>query len=122
MDRQTIHNTDFRIYEESHVAMPILNFFSKPSPTLLRLPSGSLTVDRNGVVVTRTLPSSFPVELVQEVAARVLRLFQSAAAAHLPLAELTVNYTSLKITARELRGGAMIFLSPRLPDTTLNKN
>jgi hypothetical protein len=102
--------------------MPLISFFSKPSPTLLRLPSGSLTVDRNGVVVTRTLPSSFPADLVQEVAARVMRIFQSAAAMHLPVSEMTVNYTSLKITARELRGGAMIFLSPRLPDSTLNKN
>ena len=102
--------------------MSLLSFFSKPSPTLLRLPSGSLTVDRSGVVVTRTLPSSFPAELVQEVASRVLKMFHSAAAAHLPLSEITVNYTSLKITARELRGGAMIFLSPRLPDSTLNKN
>ena len=102
--------------------MSLLNLFSKPTPTLLRLPSGSLTVDRNGVVVTRTLPSSFPAELAQEVATRVLRIFQSAAAAHLPLTEMSVHYTSLKITARELRGGAMIFMSPRLPDSPLNKN
>jgi len=102
--------------------MSLLSFLSKPNPTLLRLPSGSLTVDRNGVVVTRTLPSSFPADLVQEVATRVLSLFQSAAAAHLPLTEMTVNYSSLKITARELGGGAMIFLSPRLSDSTLNKN
>lgn len=102
--------------------MSLLSIFSKPNPTLLRLPSGSLTVDRNGVVMTRTLPSSFPPELVQELASRVLKMFQNAAAAHLPLSEMTVNYTSLKITARELRGGAMIFLSPRLPDSTLNKN
>jgi predicted regulator of Ras-like GTPase activity (Roadblock/LC7/MglB family) len=102
--------------------MSLLSFFSKPNPTLLRLPSGSLTVDRSGAVVTRTLPSSFPAELVQEVAATVLNMFESAAAAHLPLSEVTVNYTSLKITARELRGGAMIFLSPRLPDSMLNKH
>jgi hypothetical protein len=102
--------------------MSLLSLFSKPSPTLLRLPSGSFTVDRNGEVLTRTLPSSFPMELVEEVAARVLRLFQSAAAADLPVSEMTVNYSSLRITARELRGGAMIFLSPLLPDSTLNKN
>jgi hypothetical protein len=102
--------------------MSILSLFSKTSPTLLRLPSGSLTVDRNGVVLTRTLPSSFPAELVEEVAAKVMRMFQNAAAAHLTLSEITVNYTSLKITARELRGGAMIFLSPRLQDSAPEKN
>ena len=102
--------------------MSLLTIFSKPSPKLLRLPSGSFTVDRNGVVLTRTLPSSFPAELVQDVASRVLRMFQSAAAAQLLLSEMTIHYTSLKITARELRGGAMIFLSPRLPDSPQNKN
>jgi hypothetical protein len=97
--------------------MSILGLFSKSiSPTLLRLPSGSLTVDRNGVVLTRTLPSSFPAELVEEVARRMLSMFQNASAAHLALSEITVNYTNLKITARELRGGAMIFLSPQLQD------
>lgn len=101
--------------------MSLLSFFSRPKPELLRLPSGSFTVDRNGVVLTKTLPSSFPTELVQDVASRVLRLFQSAAAAQMPLSEMTINYTSLKITARELRGGAMIFLSPRLPDSTLTR-
>jgi len=28
---------------------------------------------------------------------------------------LIINYPSLKITARELRGGAIVFLSPRTP-------
>ena len=29
-----------------------------------------------------------------------------------PLSELTVNYGSFKVIAREMRGGAMIFLTP----------
>jgi len=95
--------------------MGLLTLFSKPAPKLLQLPAGSLTVDRNGRVLVGTIPSTFPLELVQEIAARVLAAFREAATAQLPLTELSINYPTLKITARELRGGAIIFLSPRTP-------
>ncbi len=92
--------------------MGLLSLFSKPAPTLLRLPSGSFTVDREGKVLTGTLPSSFPAELVKNIAKQVRATFTDAAAAQLPLAELTINYPSLRIAARELRGGAIVYLSP----------
>jgi hypothetical protein len=92
--------------------MGFLNLFSRPAPTLLRLPSGSFTVDREGSVVVGTLPSSFPDEIVRSIGEDVLNAFKTAADAQLPLAELVVHYPSLKITARELRGGAIVFLSP----------
>jgi hypothetical protein len=93
--------------------MGLLNLFDKPAPTLLRLPSGSFTVDRHGLVLTNTLASSFPPMLVDEIAQQVLKVFREAAAAQLPLAELNIHYASLKITARELRGGALVFLAPK---------
>ncbi len=77
------------------------------------LPSGSFTVDRDGVVLMGTLPSSFPEELVDDIAHQALQAFREAGAAQLPLSELIIHYPSLKITARELRGGAIIFLSPK---------
>jgi hypothetical protein len=92
--------------------MGFMNLFSRPAPTLLRLPSGSFTVDRQGSVVIGTLPSSFPEEMVQAIADEVLSTFREAGTAQLPLSELVVHYPSLRITARELRGGAMIFLAP----------
>jgi hypothetical protein len=92
--------------------MGFMNLFSRPVPTLLRLPSGSFTVDRKGSVLVGTLPSSFPAELVQAIADQVLSTFREATEAQLPLSELVVHYPSIKITARELRGGAMVFLSP----------
>jgi len=90
-----------------------MNFFSKPAPTLLRLPAGSFTVDCSGRVLVATLPSTFPSGLVQNIARQVLHTFQEAAAAQLPLSELIIDYSSLRITARELRGGALVFLSPK---------
>ena len=92
--------------------MGFLNLFAKPPPTLLRLPTGSFTVDRQGAVVVGTLPSNFPTEVVEAIGRDVLSAFKGAADAQLPLGELIVYYPSLKITARELRGGAIVFLSP----------
>ncbi|HEV2207791.1 MAG TPA: hypothetical protein VG167_03400 [Verrucomicrobiae bacterium] len=93
--------------------MGLLNLFSKPSASVQRLPRGSLTIDRKGQVVATTVPSAFPAEVVQEVGAQVLRLFEEARRAQMPLAELNLHFASLQITARELRGGAVIFLKPK---------
>ena len=42
----------------------------------------------------------------------VLDAFRTAASNNLPLTELHIHFSGLTITARELRGGALIFLSP----------
>ena len=97
--------------------MGFLRLFSKTAPTLLRLPSGSFTMDREGKVLVRTLPSSFPTVLVEEIGEQMIAGFRDASAAQLPLAEIVVNYSSLKITARELRGGVIVFLSAHAAST-----
>ena len=102
--------------------MGLLSLFAKSAPTLVRLPSGSFTVDREGCVLMGTLPSSFPVSLVKDIARQVLGAFGEAADAQLPLAELVINYPSLKICARELRGGAIVFLSPKAPSSPASQS
>ncbi|MFN7139250.1 MAG: hypothetical protein ACK4UN_07925 [Limisphaerales bacterium] len=94
--------------------MGFLSFFSRSEEAapLSRLVSGSITVDAEGNVITSTLPRSFPQEKVEEISTRILKIFQGAKQAHLPLHELVLDYPALKITARELRGGAIIFLAP----------
>jgi hypothetical protein len=94
--------------------MGLLSIFNKPLPTLLRLPTGTFTVDRRGCLLAGTVPSSFPAQLVDDIGRQVLAAFGDAAQAQLPLSELVINYPSLKITARELRGGAIIFLAPQI--------
>ncbi len=95
--------------------MGLLKLFSKPAvpQALLRLPTGSFTLDRSGRVVVTTLPSSFPPDLVTVIGAHVLATFRDAQTAQLPLDELVVYYPALKITARELRGGALVYLTPQ---------
>lgn len=93
--------------------MGFLSLFSKPSPGVQVLPSGTLTVDRNNHILASTVASSCSAELLQEIGDQVLTLFRLARKSQLPLSELTLHFASLKITARELRGGAIIFLAPK---------
>jgi len=51
--------------------MGLLNLFAKPMPTVLRLPSGSFSVDREGNVLIGTLPSSFPADRVADIAKQI---------------------------------------------------
>jgi hypothetical protein len=95
--------------------MGLLNLFSKTTPTLPPLPAGSFTVDRGAAILASTVPSSFPPELVEDLAQQVLACFREAAEAREPLSELHVSYPSLKLSAREMRGGAILFLSPQTP-------
>ena len=92
--------------------MALLSAFSKTPAPLLKLPEGSFSVDREGNILVSTIPSTFPAELVNDIAQRVLTAFRGAAATQLPLSELIIHFPSLKITARELRGGAIVFLAP----------
>jgi hypothetical protein len=100
--------------------MGILSIFSKPPAKLVRLPSGSFTVDKDGRVLVSTLPQAFPVEMVRDIAGQVLAAFRSAHAAKLVVSEFIIRYPSLKLTARELRGGAIIFLVPQTFATNAN--
>lgn len=93
--------------------MGFLKLFSRSGPAVQRLPSGSVTVDRNGNVVASTVSSAYPAELLRDIVHEVLRLFREARTAQIPLNELNIHFASLQITARELRGGAIVFLSPK---------
>lgn len=94
--------------------MGLLDFFSskKDAPTIDRLPSGSFTVDRDGNVLTSTLPHSFSEAHVREIGKTVMDAVVSAREANLPITEMAIHFSGLKITAKEQRGGVMIFLAP----------
>ncbi len=83
-----------------------------------RLPTGSFTVDQTGRVVSCTLPQSFPAARLHEIGRQVLAFFRGAHEAHLGVRELVVIYPSLKLSAREFRGGAIVFLASQ----TLSRN
>ncbi|HEU5125189.1 MAG TPA: hypothetical protein VFW05_14135 [Verrucomicrobiae bacterium] len=93
--------------------MGLLKFFSRSGAAVQKLPSGSFTVDRDGNIVTTTVASSYPRELLEDVAKEILRLFRDSRAAQISVNELTLHFASFQITARELRGGAIVFLSPK---------
>lgn len=93
--------------------MGILKKLFGGNASVQQLPAGTITVDRQGNVVTSTVSSSFPQSLLQDIGRDVLELLSEARAAQMPLAEVSLHFGSLRITARELRGGAIIFLFPQ---------
>ena len=94
--------------------MGLLNLFkSSKAGERSPLPSGSYTVDRDGKVVTRTIASSVSSQALELLSAQVLQTFREAKQADLNIAEFTINTGVMNIKARELRGGAMIFIAPR---------
>jgi hypothetical protein len=78
-----------------------------------QLPSGSMTVDRDGSIIVSTVSSAYPKALLEEIGGDVLSLFREAYATQMPLTEVSLHFGSLRLTARELRGGAIIFLTPQ---------
>jgi hypothetical protein len=93
--------------------MGLLN--KKTSGNLRRLPTGSFTVDSQGQVVSSTVPQWVPPEVVREIGESVVAVFQGAHKANVSFSEMVAQYSTFKITAREMRGGAIIFLSPKAP-------
>jgi hypothetical protein len=96
--------------------MGLLSLFKKggeEGPGVIPLPSGSFTIDAAGKVVVSTLPRAYPEAKLRQISELVLKGFASAREAQQPLTELVVQYGALRMTARELRGGAIIFLAPR---------
>jgi len=96
------------------------NIFSS-SAAVTQLPSGSITVNRAGTIVSSTVSSAYPARFLQTVSKEALALLREARAAQLPLAEVSIHFASLRITARELRGGAIIFLFPQTALSPVSK-
>ncbi len=78
-----------------------------------KLPTGCFSVDRNGIILASTLPYSFPERNLEAIAEVVLSVFRGAPQHGSPLSELNFHYEALVIKALELRGGAIVFLTPR---------
>lgn len=87
--------------------------FKAKQAHLVQLPAGSFTVDKAGAVMTSTLPQAFPGDHLRAIGDHVLAAFRGAERAQMPMTEIIIHYSALKILARELRGGAMVFLMPQ---------
>lgn len=103
--------------------MGLLNsLFSRAAESGLgMLPSGSFTIDPDGRILTSTLGRAFPALTMQDIGEQILDAFRTAREAQFPLTEITVNYSALKLLARELRGGAIIFLMPQVANSTSSR-
>jgi len=98
--------------------MGFLSLFNRAPSALLPLPKGSFTVDRHGAIIASTLPQSYPDWFAESIGREVVAAFKAAQDAQTPLYEIVVRYSNLKLTARELRGGAIVFLAPQTFSST----
>jgi hypothetical protein len=94
--------------------MGILKPFSRSLKPLRPelLPNGAFSIHSGGEIVGSTLPSEFPQKVVLKLGHTVLSVFSRAREANLPLTDLLIHFSGLTITARELKGGALVFLNP----------
>lgn len=94
--------------------MGVLKPFSRAQKPLRpeHLPSGCFSIHRGGDLVGSTLPSHFPQKTMLEIGRVVQAAFTRAAEANVPLTDLYIHFSGLTVTAREMRGGALIFLNP----------
>jgi len=97
--------------------MGFLGLFEQTAKVPLRIPTGCFSLDPDGRVISSTLPTTFPEEVIAEIGETVLTTFQEAHKAGLGLTEVSVHYASLRITARDLHGGALVFLNPLMMST-----
>ena len=95
--------------------MGVLNPTARSSQPLEadHLPSGCFAVHQGGGIVVSTLPIWFPQKLVLEIGRASIEAFRAASDTNDAVTELKAIYRGLEIRARELRGGALIFLQPR---------
>jgi hypothetical protein len=84
----------------------------------LHLPAGCFTMDGVGAIVATTMPSDFPKTLMAAIGDAVLKTLRGAELAGLGLSELSVHYGSVRICARDLHGGTLVFLNPQYVSTT----
>ena len=77
-----------------------------------RMPSGCFAVHRHGGIVCSTLPQWFPRDAAEEIARTVLTSFRIASETSVALTDISIRYSGMNIQARDLRGGALIFLVP----------
>ena len=94
--------------------MGLLSFFSKNEPEPLeKLPSGSFRISATGEISASTIPGGYPREILKEIGEMFVQAFRTAQEQGIPLKELNLDYAGAKITGREARGGAVVFLTPR---------
>jgi hypothetical protein len=78
-----------------------------------RFPRGSFTISTTGKIVVSTLPGSFPRERMEAIGKVILSALATARELGTPFTELAADFAGLEIRARDLVGGAIVFITPQ---------
>jgi len=86
---------------------------TSPAIAPARFPHGSFTVSAGGAIVVSTLSARFPRERMEAIGKAVLSALASARGLGTPFTELAAEFAGLEIRARDLAGGAIVFVTPQ---------
>lgn len=93
--------------------MGFLDVFKSKASAAPSLPSGSFTVDRDGVILSSTVSSAVSEENLRQIAAVSLKILAEAREKGLPMSDLTFRFGAMNIRAVDIRMGALIYLNPK---------
>lgn len=91
----------------------MIRFSDKQPIGPARFPRGSYTIASNGAIGFSTLPGSFPRDRMEAIGKVVLSALNTAREIGNPFTELAADFAGLEIRARDLAGGAIIFITPQ---------
>lgn len=77
------------------------------------IPQGAFTYDSEGRILVGTLPIAWLESFGPALVKAFRRSFASAEEKGFPLHEIALHYGGARITAKDLRGGAIVFVSPK---------
>lgn len=80
-----------------------------------KIPAGSFVISRSGRVLVSTFPQKVPQSVLVAVGGVVLRAFSKGEEMGMRLDHLEALYGAMRITARRLHSGALVFLLPQSP-------
>ncbi len=93
--------------------MGFLDIFRSKPESLVSIPTGSFTVNREGAIISSTVSSRVPAEQLREISSAILQTFEKAQRSGVPVTDVVFRTAAISIRGVELRSGAMIFLTPR---------
>ncbi len=76
------------------------------------IPQGAFTYDSAGGIVVGSVPTDWLEAYGPQLVSVFRKAFTSAEQKGLPLAEIALHYAGARITARDLRGGGIVYVFP----------
>ncbi len=90
-----------------------MNFFrSRGEARAFDIPRGAFTYDSEGDILIGSVPTAWLEEFGPYLVKAFRKAFSSAEEKGLPLTEIALHYGGARLTAKDLRGGGIVYVFP----------